>query len=275
MQINFEMIRNILFIIIITGIICYIGNKFLTLIIDKISKKVNPTGLYWRLIKYFIKIVWILIFLFVAIETIPSLNKLATALVACSSVIVAAIGLASQDALKNAIDGIFITIFRPFSVGDRVKLISRNITGTIIDINFRFTSIRTVENSVLMIPNSIINSEIIENSNIVDTRIKAFLDVSVSYDANIKLVKEVLTNIIVNHPLFVDSRTDEEKENNVKPVSIMVRNLGESGVDVRATVCSANIGDSFQLCSDLREEILVEFKKNNIEIPYKTITINE
>lgn len=213
--------------------------------------------------------------MFVAIETIPSLNKLATALVACSSVIVAAIGLASQDALKNAIDGIFITIFRPFSVGDRVKLISRNITGTIIDINFRFTSIRTVENSVLMIPNSIINSEIIENSNIVDTRIKAFLDVSVSYDANIKLVKEVLTNIIVNHPLFVDSRTDEEKENNVKPVSIMVRNLGESGVDVRATVCSANIGDSFQLCSDLREEILVEFKKNNIEIPYKTITINE
>lgn len=274
---NFEWsnLWHTLLLVFIAAFVCYIGDKVFILIINKISKKVNPAGLHWRLIKYFLKIVWVLVFLLVVIETIPALNKLATTLVACSSVVVAAIGLASQDALKNAIDGIFITIFKPFSVGDRVKLISKNITGTIIDINFRFTSIKTAENSVLMIPNSIINSEIIENSNIVDNRIKAFLDVTVGYDSDIYLVKEVLTKIIVEHPLFVDIRTEEEKEKGVKPVTIMVRDLSDSGVDIRATVCSANISDSFQLCSDLREEVLIEFRKNNIEIPYQTITINK
>lgn len=259
--------------IFIFGILSIIGSKISLYVIDRISKKIDSTALHWKLLKQLIKIVWVIVFILGVVDNVPSLNKVGTALVACSSVIVAALGLASQDALGNAIDGVFISLFKPFAVGDRIKLVTRNITGTVVDINLRYTSIRTVENNLLMIPNSIMNDEIIENSNIVDTKIKAFLDVEITYDSNVKLAKQILRELVVKHPLFVDIRTEEEKENGVEPVAILIRNLTSNGVELRVTLCSANINDSFILCSDLREQLLVEFKKNNIEIPYQTIEI--
>lgn len=279
MQIFKEVLENpigyLLCTIILFALIAYAGNKVSLCIINKISQRIDPLALHWKLFKYAIKIIWAIIFILGIIESVPYLNNVSTALVACSSVIFAAIGLASQDVLKDAIDGIFISFFKPFSVGDRIRLVEKSITGTVVDINFRFTSIKTVENNVLMIPNSVMNDQIIENSNIVDTKIKAFIDVTVGYDSDIKLVKKILEDIITKHPMFIDTRTQEEINNGVKPVTIMVRELAASGVDIRATVCSGNISDSFQMCSDLREAILVEFKEQHIDIPYQTITINQ
>lgn len=259
--------------LLLFGSLSFIGVKVTLIIINNISTRVDPNALHWNLLKYFAKIAWALIFILGIIDALPYLNGVSTTLVACSSVLVAAIGLASQDILKDAIDGIFISLFKPFSVGDRVRLVNRNITGTIQDINLRFTSLKTVENNLLMIPNSIMNDEIIENSNIVDTKIKAFIDLEVSYDSDLDLVKETLRDLGVKHPLFVDNRTEEEIEEGKHPVTIMLRNFGSSGIEIRMTVCSANINDSFQLCSDLREEIIKAFRVKGINIPYQTITI--
>lgn len=259
--------------LLIFGGISFIGVRITLLVINNISKRVDPNALHWNLLKYFAKIAWALIFILGIVETLPYLSGISTTLVACSSVLVAAIGLASQDILKDAIDGIFISLFKPFSVGDRIRLVSRDITGVIQDINFRFTSIKTVENNLLMIPNSVMNDEIIENSNIVDTKIKAFIDLEVAYDSDIKQVKSVLTDIAINNPLFVDNRTKEEIERNVSPVVIMVRQFAASGIQIRMTVCSANISDSFQLCSDIREGIIERFRVEGISIPYQTIEI--
>lgn len=254
-------------------IISFIGIKISLFIIDSISKKIDPTALHWKLTKSVIKVLWAFVFIFGVIETVPALDKLGTAIIAGGSAAVVAIGLASQDAIGDAIDGVFISIFKPFSVGDRVKLISRDITGTISDINLRYTSIKTIENNVLMIPNSLMNDEIIENDNMEDPRIKAFLDVQISYESDVKLAKKLLTELIINHPLFVDNRTEQDKINGVAPVSILLRNLSSNGIDLRATVCSANINNSFILCSDLREQLLIVFKENGIIIPYHTVTV--
>ena len=124
-----------------------------------------------------------------------------------------------------------------------------------------------------MIPNSIMNDEIIENSNIVDTKIKTFLDVEISYNSDVKKAKEILTDLVVNHSLFVDIRSPEDIENGVEPVNILIRNLTANGVELRVTLCSANINDSFKLCSDIREQLLIAFKENEISIPYQTIEL--
>ena len=221
----------------------------------------------------YIKIGVILLFVISVVENVPALSKVGTTLLACSSVLAAAVGLASQDALGNAIDGLLISLFKPFSVGDRIRLSDKGITGTVVEINLRYTSIRTVENNLLMIPNSVMNGEIIENYNIGDQRMVVFLDVEVSYDADIDLAKQILKDLAVNHPLFLDKRTEEEKSEGVEPVGITVRAFNASGVALRASVWSANIGDSFKLCSELREQVLKAFKENNIKIPYQTIEI--
>ena len=85
--------------------------------------------------------------------------------------------------------------------------------------------------------------------------------------------KQILTDLVINHPLFVDIRSSEDIENGVEPVTILIRNLTANGVELRVTLCSANINDSFKLCSDIREQLLISFKENGISIPYQTIEI--
>lgn len=266
--------HKIILSIFIYFLISFVGYKLSYRVIDKISVKIDPTALHWKLLKQLIRVVWIVIFIIGVIDSVPGSEKLGTAFVASSSVIVAAIGLASQDALGNAIDGVFISLFKPFSVGDRIRLVSRNITGTVSGINLRYTTIKTVENNILMIPNSIMNDEIIENSNIDDQKIKTFLDVSVGYESDMDLVKSVLSDVVAKHPYFVDTRSDDEIKQGEPIVGINVRNFGASGVDIRVTLCAENINKSFKLSSDLREEILKEFRKNNINIPYNIVEIH-
>lgn len=265
--------ENCVFTIFFFLAVSFIGYKICIFIINQVSKRIDPTALHWKLIKSIVKVLWIFLFIFGIIQSFPEFEGISTALVAGGSAVVVAVGLASQNAIGDALDGVFISIFKPFAVGDRVKLVSRNIVGTICDINLRYTSIKTVENNILMIPNSIMNDEIIENSNIEDTRIKAFLDVQISYESNVQLAKQLLSDIIVKHPLYVDGRSEEEKKNGTEMVSILVRNLSTDGIELRATVCSSNINDSFKLCSDLREQLLIVFAKHNIVIPYHTVNV--
>ncbi len=254
--------------------LAWAGNRISQSAVTALSEKIDPSALHWHLVRYAVRIGWALFLVMGLVETVPVLNNMRNMLVASSSVVIAAIGLASQDVLKNAIDGIVISVFKPFAVGDRVRLVNRGLTGTVEDISFRCTAIRTVENNLLLIPNSVMNTEIVENDNIMDTRIKAFLDVTVGYDSDISMVKALMTEIVTSDPLFVDTRSDEAKEAGAAPVSVLVRNLGESGIEMRATVCAANINDSFVLCSNLREQVLVKFRENGITIPYKTVTID-
>ena len=258
---------------VVFGFICFVVYKILIGILNRVSARVNPNSLHWNILKQIIKIGMVLLFVINVVENVPALSNVGTTLLACSSVLAAAVGLASQDALGNAIDGLLISLFKPFAVGDRIRLNDKGITGTVADINLRYTTVKTFENNLLMIPNSVMNSEIIENYNIGDQRMVAFVDVEVSYDADIDLAKNILKELALSHPLFVDKRTDEEKDNGIEPVTISLRAFNASGVALRMPVWSANIGDSFKLCSELREQILKAFKENDIKIPYQTIEI--
>lgn len=266
-------IGSIIATCVIFGFIYFVIYKILIGILNRVSARVNPNSLHWNILKQIIKIGMLLLFIINVVENVPALSKVGTTLLACSSVLAAAVGLASQDALGNAIDGLLISLFKPFAVGDRIRLNDKGITGTVADINLRYTTVKTFENNLLMIPNSVMNSEIIENYNIGDQRMVAFVDVEVSYDADIDLAKNILKELALSHPLFVDKRTDEEKDNGIEPVTISLRAFNASGVALRMPVWSANIGDSFKLCSELREQILKAFKENDIKIPYQTIEV--
>ncbi len=266
-------IGHVIITLAIALIVVLVGNKISLTVINKISKRIEPNALHWKLVKQAVKILWIVVFVLAAVENVPGLSSIGTALVAFSSVVVAAFGLASQDALGNALDGVLISLFKPFAVGDRVRLVSRDVVGTVVDINLRYTSIKTVENNVLMIPNSIMNDEILENANIFDTNVKSFLDIEISYDSDIQLAKKIIAEKAAAHPLFVDLRTDEDKANGVPPVTVLTRSFTANGIELRATLCTADTAKSFTIASDLREQIFAAFTENNISIPYQTIDL--
>lgn len=84
-----------------------------------------------------------------------------SALVAYLSVTTLAVGLALQETLRNTIAGIYLLLERPFNIGDRVTL--RDISGRLESVDLRTTSIRSETGELVLVPNSIVFTEIVTN----------------------------------------------------------------------------------------------------------------
>lgn len=182
-------------------------------------------------------------------------------------------GLASQESLGNVVAGILVSLFKPFDIGDKVILRNNNISGFIEDINLRHTIIRTIQNSRIAIPNGVISKELIENYQLIDQRSSNFIDVGITYESNVQLAKVELARIIDEHPLSLDMRSEEDKKNNLPRTRIYVNNLGDSSIILRGSVWTKDINDNFIACSDIREQILLDFKEKGIDIAYPTVRV--
>lgn len=192
-------------------------------------------------------------------------QDIAVAFFAGSGIAALTIGLAAQESLGNAFNGLFISIFKPFEVGDRVHLVNANITGFIEDITLRHTVIRTFMNSRIIIPNSVINKEMIENSNFCNPQASAFIDIIITYGSNLSLACEIMAEVIGSHPNFVDTRPPEDRD--TKPmVPVFVRALGLHGPELRASMWTETISTNFAACSDARTAILEKFKTAGIKV---------
>ena len=125
----------------------------------------------------------------------------------------------------------------------------------------------------MIIPNSVISSEILINSSIVDETICNFVDIGISYDSNIDKAIEIMRSEAVGHPNFIDRRTEEDIKNGEYPVTIRVMGFGDSSVNLRAFVWSKDHSSGFVMKTDLNKSIKEQFDKNGIEIPFPYRTI--
>ena len=66
-----------------------------------------------------------------------------------------------REATANLVSGVFISLFKPFGIGDRIKLSDKQIDGVVEDISLRHTIIRTFENTRIVVPNSVLNLSLI------------------------------------------------------------------------------------------------------------------
>lgn len=192
-------------------------------------------------------------------------SSLLTTVLTSSGIAAIVVGLAAQQSLGNTIDGMYLLASKPFAVGDRIHLMNANITGTIENITTRHTVIRTYNNSQVLVPNTMVNQDIIENSNFSGNQYSSFVDVIIGYESDIAVAHEVFTKVVESHPKIIDIRTEEEKKE-LPLVQILVRELTIQGISMRATVWTANVGDSFQVCSDIRFKLVQEYQKAKIRI---------
>lgn len=210
-----------------------------------------------------------LIFIF---YKIPYLKSLGTALFASASILVVAVGFASQKAFTNIISGIFILIFKPFKIGDIVELADSR-EGIVEEITLRHTVIRNWESKRIVIPNSIISEETLVNSSISDEKIRKHIVFGISYDSNIDKAIEIITDEALKHPLLLDNRTKKEKKDNAPVINVRVVKLGDFSVDIKAYAWTKNYGDSFVLKCDLLKSVKERFDREGVEIPFPYRTV--
>lgn len=201
------------------------------------------------------------------LSLIPGMEKISNSILASAGILAMAVGLASQEALSNIVGGLFIIFTRPFKVGDFIK-VDDEVVGTVIEITLRHTIIKNVENRMILIPNSKINSATIINSSYGDSSTCAFIDIGVSYDTNLNKAMEAMRDEIMKHPMLIDHRTEEEKKHGSPEVMIKVTALGDSAITLRAWAWAATAINATIMKYDLLKSIKERFDTENIEIPY-------
>jgi small conductance mechanosensitive channel len=199
---------------------------------------------------------------------IPALHTIGKTLFAGAGIAAAVIGFASQEAFSNIISGVFIVIFKPFSVGDYIKLLSSGQIGIVEDITIRHTVIKSIENRRIVIPNSVISREAILNSTLKDPRVKFNLEVVLVYEADIQKALDIMKEEAQKHPDFLDARTDEEKTNGALPVVAKVVALEDNGVRCRAYVWAKDNDTAFEMKCDLLKILKEHFDKDGIQISH-------
>ncbi len=259
-------------IIIGAYLLTIVLRKLINLFVNRRSKIMNIDPTNFSFLKNSISFVIFTIGFIVIFYITPALKSMGTALFAGAGILAAILGFASQKAFSNIISGIFILIFKPFRVYDTIE-ISGEHKGIVEEITLRHIVIRNYENRRIIIPNSIISEETIVNSNLIDTRIKKFVEFQISYDSDIDLAKSIIFEEAKKHPLFLDTRSDEDKLNGVPTVILRVIRLGEYSVTIRAYVWAINNDDAFIIHCDLNESVKKRFDAEGIEIPFPHHTI--
>ncbi|MBM6929785.1 mechanosensitive ion channel [[Clostridium] spiroforme] len=249
--------------IITMAIIVLIANKFAN---KFIKKKWPENNIIQRKIK---RVILVGLFIAVVFSEVKYLRSFAGALLASGGIVAVVIGLASQQAASNLINGAMILAYKPYKVGDYIVLKSKNVSGTVIDISLRHSIIETIEKTQMIVPNEVMNQEIIENITQIENVKANYLYIDISYESDVDKAMSLMQQAAIRHPLFVDGRTDMTKE----AVPVIVYALKDSGISLRATITSENHAQGFQMLSDIRKELLTEFKNNGIEIPYPHVQI--
>jgi small-conductance mechanosensitive channel len=109
-----------------------------------------------------------------------------------------AIALAAQAALSDIISGFVIMIDRPFRIGDRIEIQALDTWGDVVDIGLRSTSIRTRDNRMVIVPNSVIGKSLIVNYTFPDTQYRIQVHIGVAYGSDLELVRDTMIGAVRN-----------------------------------------------------------------------------
>jgi small conductance mechanosensitive channel len=226
-----------------------------------------------KFIEHFSSIVIYLVGFGLAMWDIPILQPVAQSMLAGAGIFAIAIGFASQNALGNLVSGFLILVYRPYVINDRIT-IRGDMRGVVEDISLRHTVIRNMENQRIIIPNSVINNEILVNSNYTDPKMLRFIEIGISYESDIDLAKTILAEEIGNHSLFMDTRSEQDIEDGAPKVMVRLIDLRDSSVTIRGWAWAQNTGDAFVLQCDVLESVKKRFDKEGIVIPFPQRTIS-
>lgn len=181
------------------------------------------------------------------------------ALLASSGV---AIGLALQGGLSNLAGGVIILILRPFVVGDYIIECTDKQEGTVVKIDLFYTTLSTVDNRRITIPNGNLTSASIVNVTARDQR-KLEIKVEIAYSSDLKKAKSILERL-----LHEDEHVLSDQE-----MQVFVDELGASGImlGLRAWV---NTEQYWPTKWRLNEEIKLAFDEEGIEIPFPQMDVH-
>ena len=167
-----------------------------------------------------------------------------------------AVALSLKDQLSNFAAGALIILFRPFKVGDYIKV--NGFEGTVSEIKMVQTALSTPDNEEIILPNSVVMSNsIVNRSSMPLCRVQVV--VGVDYACDLKAAKAAVLKAATEHPLCVQTQGKE--------AVTYITNLGDSAIEITlwAWTKEADLG-AFRF--GLNEQVVENLRAANINIPF-------
>ena len=246
--------------IIIAVIIFVIGKfiiKFILKFVDRIFAKSSADEGVSKFIHSVLKVA---LYIILAITICGQIGIETTSFAAIVASGGLAIGLAFEGSLSNFAGGVMILIMKPFTVGDYIE--SNGVEGTVYKIDIFYTSLKTVDNKSVKLPNGTLSNSILTNYSMNDKR-RVDVEVGISYDDNIELARKELERVMNSYSNIMHDEAN----------AVVVKNLADSAIimEVRVWVPTEYYWD----CKFyLNENIRVSFDKAGISIPFNQLDVN-
>ena len=263
---------------LIRSVLMYLTGAFISKLIRKyVNRESSVRGEAVRTPIRFIgkvltTVMWALI-IFLILNDIKVLSSLGKALLGATSLIAVAVTFAAQEAFGNLISGFFLALYQPFRLDDYVRLPQMDIEGTVKEITLRHTVISTFDGSQIIIPNSTMNSQIVENRRQESELYSRRVAVSVGYETDINHARRVINDAVTALDGFIDPRSEAEKKAGVLPVTVVVTDLQDSGIELKFRIYTKTAVESYIFLGTVREPVVKALLENGIDIPYPTRTV--
>jgi MscS family membrane protein len=168
-----------------------------------------------------------------------------------------AMGLAAQDTLANMFAGFTLMLDRPFLIGDRVRL-STGEVGDVETIGIRATRIKTLDETILVVPNSLLTKERVVNLTRPTRSLTTRVEVGVAYGSDLDEAKRILA-AAARQSIYADATRE--------PV-VLVTRFGDFAVNLLVVFWVRDYNDQGLALSEVYEAIYRDFAEAGIEIPY-------
>jgi small-conductance mechanosensitive channel len=175
-----------------------------------------------------------------------------------------ALSLAAKDIIADFIAGLIILIDRPFRIGDRIEIKTVGTWGDVINIGFRTTSIRTPDNRMVIVPNSIIGKNEVVNYTFPDPRYRIQTHVGIGYGTPTSQVRSLITEIVYQ----VDGVLDD------KPVDVLYHEMGDSAMIFRIRWWIDSYVDTQRVIDRVHIVLQDALDAAGIDMPFPTQTTN-
>lgn len=214
-----------------------------------------------RMLRRSLKVLFVI---FAALAMLEALGFPVNSLIAGLGLGGLTVSLAAKDTASNLFSGLVLLVERPFAIGDWVTC--AGVEGTVEDITFRSTKIRTLANTLTVIPNSLVSAGFITNSSQRKMRLSEFT-LGVCYDTPRAAIERVMA----------DLRAMLTSDEDLLPDTVVVRLTGfsASSIDifVRFYTKTTDYGSYLAVCERINLNIIDLMEKNQVQFAFPSTTV--
>ena len=207
--------------LLLTVLLFLVGSRLIKLVRKIVRRSMERAGADVGVTQFMDSLIRVLLYFLLVMFLADGIGVDTTSVMALVGSAGLTIGLAFQGSLSNFAGGVLILLIKPFKVGDYIIYTSANLEGKVTKIEMFYTTLLTVDNKKVVIPNGTLSNSSLINVTAEEKR-RIDIVVGIGYTANLKLAKEVCLRLLEEQPAVM-----QDQDN-----MVVVDDLADSSVNL-------------------------------------------